>query len=105
MAHEHSSYVEGCFACKLRSVNLAPSAQGSPEATTVSLRDKRWDRDMPAYKRLRQQGLQPKGIDGCADLETRAHDQFEIETGSILNAEQRKQAAEGIALTQELADV
>ena len=40
-----------------------------------------WDRDMPAYKRLRREGHQPPSVDGCADLEARARSPFEIETG------------------------
>ena len=57
-----------------------------------------WDKDMPAYKRLRKAGLQPKSIDGSANLEAKAVDRREIEWGHLLNKEQIKQAEEGIAL-------
>jgi hypothetical protein len=50
--------------------------------------------DMPAYKRLRQQGLQPRDIDGCAELEARAETVREIEAGQLLTPSQRKQVSE-----------
>jgi hypothetical protein len=40
-----------------------------------------WARDMPAYKRLREEGLQPKHIDGSAALERDARDPIEITDG------------------------
>lgn len=36
-----------------------------PTAQTL-IREKRWERDMPAFKRLAQQGLTPPQIDGSA---------------------------------------
>jgi hypothetical protein len=42
-------------------------------------RERRWQRDMPAYKRLRQQGLQPRQIDGAAILEKHATEKWQIE--------------------------
>lgn len=45
---------------------------------------KEWVRDMHAYKRLRDQGLQPKHIDGSAKLEARATDRLEVEMGLSL---------------------
>ena len=50
------------------------TTQGS-QVAEVSERAKRWDKDMPAYKRLRQQGFQPRSIDGSAEVERKAvHD-------------------------------
>lgn len=54
------------------------------EANAVDAREKRWAKDMPAYKRLRQQGIQPKTIDGAARLEAEAETRFEIESGQLL---------------------
>lgn len=45
--------------------------------------EKRWNKDMPAYKRLRQNGLQPKQIDGSAELEKKAKHEWQVETGII----------------------
>jgi len=69
----------------------------------VELTERQWHRDMAAYKRLRKNGLQPKGIDGCADLETRATTQQEIEMGHIFpTQQQRNEAREGQELAQEI---
>jgi hypothetical protein len=42
---------------------------------------------MPAYKRLRQQGLQPKQIDGASILEKHATERWQIEGSSALKAD------------------
>lgn len=69
--------------CKVSSVQLNPGAVNSnPKFQEVEAREKRWDKDMPAYKRLRDQGYQPKGIDGAAALERDATTRFEIESGT-----------------------
>ena len=46
-------------------------------------REKRWSRDMPAYKRLRKQGLQPRQIDGCGILEKHATEKWQIEGAPV----------------------
>lgn len=38
---------------------------------------------MPAYKRLRDEGLQPKRIDGAAEVEKRAKEKWQVETGIL----------------------
>ena len=77
--------VEGCFACKIAGVNLAPSAtpsrRGGAEAARINATDASWERDMAAYKTLRQQGLQPARIDGAAHLAAEARSVVEVETG------------------------
>jgi hypothetical protein len=45
---------------------------------------------MPAYKRLRDQGYQPKGIYGAAALERDATTQFEIESGTAYRGQGKK---------------
>jgi hypothetical protein len=56
---------DGCFGCKLRSLqfNDGPAPQ--------TLMERGWDKDMPAYARLRSDGIQPRHIDGSAELEAR----------------------------------
>ncbi len=44
----------------------------------VDAREARWQKDMPAYKRMRHRGLQPEQIDGAARLEDKVGDQFDI---------------------------
>ena len=38
-------------------------------------------KDMAAYKRLRKEGLQPRGIDGSSHLEKHAESKYEIKAG------------------------
>ena len=93
---QHPEYVEGCFACKVSTLRLAPSVASSTawgaRAAADKAREKRWDRDMPAYKRLRNQGFQPPHIDGSADLETNATTRFEIESGRAYPGQEKKVA-------------
>lgn len=81
----------GCFGCKVSSVRIAPSAtpSRSPRSgrgpqehlSSILAREKRWDTDMPAYKRLVDDGVQPPRIDGSADLEARCTIRDQVETG------------------------
>lgn len=66
-----------------------------PQAVGDEARERRWSEDMPAYQRLRKDGLQPKGIDGSAHLERHAKEGFEVEYGTIAGSDKgRKKAAE-----------
>lgn len=49
------------------------------EVGETKARESRWQKDMPAYKRLRKQGLQPRQIDGCSVLEKHATEKWQIE--------------------------
>ena len=51
------------------------------QVAEVNERAKRWDKDMPAYKRLRQQGYQPRSIDGSAEVERKARHDWQVNTG------------------------
>lgn len=76
----------GCFACKVASVRVganSTTSNGADVAATVA-RERRWGRDMGAYKRLRGQGLQPKRIDGAAHLEAMAEHPHEVESGTLM---------------------
>lgn len=88
---QHPSYVEGCWGCRVASVSFAasamPSRAGGAEALATNERERRWDRDRPAYKRLRQDGLQPRSIVGAAAVEARANHPKEVETGRKLHPE------------------
>ena len=52
------------------------------------------ERDMHAYKRLTQSGVQPKAIAGAHELERGGAEKFEVENASIITnpAERRKLA-------------
>lgn len=106
--HIHNEYTEGCFACKVLSVNISASA--TPNRANLGVvvdadaREVRWNRDMPAYKRLRSHGIQPKGIDGSAELEAKAADKLEIEMGHLFpDKHTRKRVVEAMGEAQELS--
>lgn len=60
---------------------------GSAGAKTreVDGREGRWAKDMPAYKRFRDRGLQPPNIDGCDHLEATAKSELAVSTGGKIN--------------------
>lgn len=73
------------------------------KSVPVEKTEQQWHRDMPAYKRLRMNGLQPRSIDGCAELETRAHDRIEVEMGHVFpDRKDLAKAQEGMRLAEEL---
>jgi len=50
------------------------------EPTTQTLiREKRWERDNEAYKRLHKQGLRPPHVDGSALRERQATTRYDVE--------------------------
>lgn len=65
----HPEFVEGCFGCRIASVGIAASAMPTrhPEARDGLARQKRWNRDMPAFKAAVDSGVSPAVLDGCAD--------------------------------------
>ena len=73
--------------------SAAPTRSRSARAIEINQTEKQWDKDIPAYKRLRKQGLQPAHIDGAADMEARASTRFEVESGKIYEGKE-KQIAE-----------
>jgi hypothetical protein len=79
-----------------RSISVAASASPTRkvEVTRIDAKEKRWGRDMPAYRRLRREGLQPKQIDGSAVLEQRAETKDEVAAGTVLTDRQRRQLRE-----------
>ena len=63
----------------LISVDALPNK--APDAKRTMAMDRAWDKDLPAYKALRKNGLQPRGIDGCHQIEAEAKDRLEVEMG------------------------
>lgn len=62
-------------------VYIAAAARPStkPHVLDAVRRDRRLAADAPAYKRMRNRGLQPNSIDGCAQLEDKVGSQDEID--------------------------
>jgi hypothetical protein len=81
--------VDGCFACRVAGVQFGaasmPTRKGTARSAVIESKDKVLHKDLDAYKRLRQEGLQPKRIDGSAELERRAEEPWQVETGILPN--------------------
>lgn len=86
-----------CFYHKLHTIQFAGRGKSSQSAMEA-----RWEKDMPAYHRLRRNGLQPPHIDGCAQLEGRAGSQMEIEMGHLIDKAILPQITEGMAIARDL---
>jgi hypothetical protein len=70
----------GCLGCKLRTVQY-----GSGPAPQT-LMERRWQQDMPAYARLRADHIQPRSVDGSAELEAHlSHGQLEADMRHLFN--------------------
>lgn len=78
------------------SVNFSPSSMPtrSSDAATRNAHERQLEKDLPAYKRLRDEGMQPKSTVGAAELETRATTKYEVETGTLVDKYIAKRADE-----------
>lgn len=74
--------VPGCFGCKVAGVSFGANSTTTRGAQVAEINQtaRNWDKDMPAYKRLRANGLQPQQIDGSAALEARAETAAQVES-------------------------
>jgi hypothetical protein len=81
--------VEGCFGCRTAGIQFGassmPTRAGSARSAVIEAKDRVLDKDLDAYKRLRKDGLQPRKIDGSAEVEKRAEEKWQVETGIIPN--------------------
>ena len=55
--HAHTTYVDGCFACKIQTLELSTGDANSNKAMS----NKRWNGELDAYADARRQGIQPAG--------------------------------------------
>lgn len=62
--------VEGCFACRISHVRMSGAAMPTRHnVAQLNMKERALDKDLDAYKRIRQTGGQPTKIDGSAKLE------------------------------------
>jgi hypothetical protein len=90
--------VDGCFGCRIANIRMGTNSTTTrgKEVEQTNKVERNWQKDMPAYKRLRREGLQPKRIDGAAEVEKKAEHKWQVETGVCANeitsmATQRRQ--------------
>ena len=74
---------EGCFRCKIIGVTFDSSTMPGRKHATFRERVKESDRDknLAAYRRLRESGVQPASTAQAANLERYSDTKFEIESG------------------------
>lgn len=60
-----------------------PSRSQSEDVVSTLVREKRWDRDIGAYKRLRDDGYQPPQIDGAALRERQGKNEYDLESRAV----------------------
>lgn len=53
----HPEYVEGCFGCKVSSIQL----NAGDAKSNIGMSRKKWDGELEAYRDARAQGIQPGG--------------------------------------------
>ena len=53
----HPEFVEGCFGCKVGTLQLNTGDTNS----SLSVSTKKWDKELQAYRDARAQGIQPAG--------------------------------------------
>lgn len=70
--------------------------RASAQVAAIDAKERRWDRDMPAYREMRKQGLQPKAIDGAADIAARASTEMEVESGHLLPTKAQQRTARAV---------
>jgi len=77
--------VDGCFGCRIAGVAFSASSMPSRKIATnnIDATERRWSKDMDAYKRLKQDGLQPARIDGAAEVEKKADHPSQVVTGIL----------------------
>jgi hypothetical protein len=67
--------------------------------------EKKMDADLPAYARLRAQGLQPPTTRNSAELEKRANTQMEVEMGKLIAPDllrrHQSQITEGMSMARD----
>jgi hypothetical protein len=68
-----------------------------------NVREREWDKSMPAYKRMRDRGLQPPSIESATALENEVGDQTDINHRDIIprDTKQRESMRRRIGETQE----
>ena len=68
-------------------VQVAPSAleNKGESVREINSRERHWNVDMPAYKRMRNKGMQPNHIDGSAVLENQVGSQFDVQYKRLLD--------------------
>jgi hypothetical protein len=58
--HTHTSYVEGCFACKISTLQMS-TGDANGDLVSNGWTNKKWNNELKLYRDARAQGIQPEG--------------------------------------------
>jgi len=80
----HPEFVEGCFGCKIGTLQMGTGDAGRAEAMS----DKKWNKELSAYADARKQGIQPAGtslkqVQDAVDKSNKAGKAFDANTGGF----------------------
>jgi hypothetical protein len=81
---KHPEFVEGCFGCKIATLELGTGDAGRPE----SMSQKKWNKELDAYASARKQGIQPAGtslkqVQKAVDDSNKVGKAFDANTGGF----------------------
>lgn len=80
--------VQDCFQCKITTFHIGAAAQPTrkPKLIEQATFARKATKDNEAYRRLRKEGYQPRGVKNAAKAESTAESRFELETGYTLSS-------------------
>lgn len=83
---------ENCFLCKCATMSIGGAAlvTRNPGLVDRTQTEKEYAKNLPAYTRLKKEGLQPKRFTDAAQVEARAVSTFEIESGQNFRGDAKK---------------
>jgi hypothetical protein len=81
---KHPEFVEGCFGCKIATLELGTGDAGRPD----SMPQKKWNKELDAYAAARKQGIQPAGtslkqVQKAVDDSNKVGKAFDANTGGF----------------------
>jgi len=81
---QHPEFVEGCFGCKISTLELGTGDAGRAE----NMPQKKWNKELDLYKSAREQGIQPAGtstkqIQTAIDASNKVGKAFDANTGGF----------------------
>jgi hypothetical protein len=82
---------------KVLGVGMAIHSDATPNkkhgVRAANRREDKWAKTMPAYKRMRDRGLQPPNIDSAVNLENEVGDQMDINHRQVIPTESKARDA------------
>ena len=80
-------------------VSATVNPTSRPETAAQLKGDKKWEADSEAYKRMRQNGVQPRGITNAAKVEKGAETVTELKMGKVMRP---RDVRRGVDLSSEM---